>query len=525
MIELSRVKLSIWGCLFAVSFILPGLVFSNAAWAQQSEKVLIFGAEDEFDKVNPVLNESHEVPVDIVIFNGLTRFDENNRPVPDLAAEWSASPDELTYTFKLREGVTWHDGKPFTADDVKFTIDSILDPKTNSMVKSQFEEVERVEVVDPQTVKIVLKHPYPAILDSLTTGIVPKHLLEGADLNSSDFNRQPVGTGPFMFAEWKKGQYFVLKANPNYFREKSKLDQIVFKFVPDQNVRAIQLETGELDVALLQPQHLNRIEKSDRVKAYIVPTADYRVMMYNFRKPLWQDVRVRQALNYAVSKDQILTGLLMGHGKIAYGPLQYSWANEENVQKYPYDPQKAKDLLAEAGWKPGPDGILVKDGQRFTFYLTTFSNDLLRVAIANALANDFKAIGVEAIPDPKPRGSFKWSEVDAFVLGWGSPFDPDDHTYKLFHSSQIENGWNLGAYSDPQVDKLLVAARTTSDENERKALYSQFQKRLAENPPYNFTVYLDAIWVVNKNVKGIKTRVLGHHGAGFLWNVEEWSKE
>lgn len=512
-------------CLVTVLALLVGFLSVTPLCAQESDKVLIFGAEDEFDRVNPVLNESHEVPVDIIIFNGLTRFDENNRPAPDLATEWGVSVDRLTYTFKLKQGVTWHDGKPFTADDVRFTIDSILDPKTNSMVKSQFEEVERVEVVDPQTVRIILKHPYPAILDSLTTGIVPKHLLAGVDLNSCEFNTKPVGTGPFMFAEWKKGQYFALKANPDYFRGKSKLDRVVFKFVPDQNVRAIQLETGELDVALLEPQHLARIEKSERVKAYIVPTADYRVMMYNFRKPLWRDVRVREALNYATRKDQMLNGLLMGHGKIAYGPLQYSWANEADVQTYPYDPQKAKDLLAEAGWKPGADGVLVKDGQRFSFYLTTFSNDLLRVAIANALATDFKAIGVEAIPDPKPRGSFKWSEVDAFVLGWGSPFDPDDHTYKLFHSSQIENGWNLGAYRDPQVDELLVAARTTSDEAKRKELYSRFQKRLAENPPYDFLVYLDAIWVVNKDVKGIKTRVLGHHGAGFLWNVEDWSKE
>ena len=517
--------LRIFAVMFILLFLITALLFAPAGAADPRQRTLVFGAESEFEKINPVLNESHETPVDPMIFTGLTRFDENNQPVADLATEWSVSPDGKTYTFKLRKDVKWHDGKPFTAEDAKFTIDSILDPKTNSLVKSQFDEVNRVEVVDSYAVRIILKNPYPPILDSLTTGMVPKHLLSGKDLNTSEFNSHPVGTGPFKYNEWRKGEYFVMKANTDYYRGKPKLDTVIFKFVPDMNVRAVQLETAELDVALLEPQYLPRLEKSQKVKAYIVPTADYRVMMYNFRNPLWQDVRVRKALNYAVKRDQILQGLLMGHGKIAYGPLQYSWANEENVERFTYNPEKARTMLAEAGWKAGSDGILAKDGQRFSFRLTTFANDPLRVAIANALSTDFKEIGVEAIPDPKPRGTFKWPEVDAFVLGWGSPFDPDDHTYKLFHSSQIKDGWNLGAYQDPMVDQLLDQARTTSDLGERKKYYSLFQKRLADNPPYDFLVYLDAVWVVNKDVTGIRTRALGHHGAGFLWNIEEWSKQ
>lgn len=494
----------------------------EASKTSVSGKTLIYGAESEFEKINPVLDDS---PVDTMIFSGLTKFDENNRPVPDLATSWDISSDNLTYTFHLRKDVKWHDGQPFTANDVKFTIDSILNPKNNSLIKEQFEEIKSVDVIDNYTVKISLKKPFPPILDNLTRGIVPIHILSGKDLNSVDFNSGPIGTGPFKFAEWKKGESFTLQANTGYYGGKPKLDKIVIKFIPDMNVRAIQLETGEIDVALLEPQQLARVEKSEKNKVYLIPTADYRAMMYNFRKPLWQDVKVRQAINYAVNRDNILQGVLLGHGKVAYGPLQLNWANNENVEKYGYNPEKAKALLAEAGWKPGPDGILTKNGQKFSFRLTTFNNDPIRVAIVNALSTELKKIGVEAIPDPRARGTFKWPEVDAFLLGWGSPFDPDDHTYKLFHSSQIENGWNLGAYRDAEIDRLLEEARTTLDENKRKELYGKFQKRLAENPPYNFLVYLDAVWVVNKNVTGIKPKTLGHHGAGFLWNIEEWDKQ
>ncbi|PKM48105.1 MAG: peptide ABC transporter substrate-binding protein [Firmicutes bacterium HGW-Firmicutes-8] len=496
---------------------------SSEKTAANKEKVVVYGAEFEYDKVNPVLATTN---VDNLIFTGLTTFNEKNEVVPDLAESWTASSDGLTYTFKLRKDVKWHDGQNFTANDVKFTLDTILDPKTNTPVKSEFEQVKEVKVNDDYTVEIKLAKQFPPLLDKLSIGVIPKHLLEGKDINSGDFNNSPVGTGPFKFKEWQRGKAFTMVANDSFYNGRPKLDKLIFKFLPDPNVRALQLETGEIDLAYLEPDQMERAEKVESIKVYQVPTADYRVMMYNMKSPLWQDIRVRKAVNYAIDRQAVLDGILKGKGQVAYGPLQLNWANNPNITKYDYNLDKAKSLLAEAGWKPGPDGILVKDGKKFEFKLTCPVTDPVRVSIANTLFTELKKIGIAAIPEPLDWSVIKIPECEAFILGWGSPFDPDDHTYKLFHSSQIANGGNNHmSYRNPKVDALLEEARTTADKNKRKELYGQFQQELADNPPYNFIVYLDALYGVNKNITGIKPRTLGHHGAGFLWNIEEWDRQ
>jgi peptide/nickel transport system substrate-binding protein len=520
-------KIKQWVILFSIIclvFGIAGCSKSTNTAGKTDPKSIVLGIENESEKLNPLFNDEHDDAV-FLIFSGLVRFNEKNEAVPDLAKSWDVSPDKLTYTFYLRNDVKWHDGKPFTAEDVKFTIEQILNPKNNAEIKFKFEEIESVEVVDPYQVKIKVKAPFPPLVDVMATGMIPKHLLEGKDINNDAFNQSPVGTGPYKLGEWKKGQYMTLVANKEFYRGAPKNEKAILKFIPNQSVRAVQLETGEIDVALIDPAQMERIGKVADLKTYRMTTADYRVMMYNMKSPLWQDVRVRQALNYAVNRDAMVKGVLLGWGKPAYGPLQLNWANNPNVTKYDYNPEKAKRLLAEAGWTLGADGVFQKDGKRLSFKMTTFAHDPVRVAFINALSTEFKKIGVEAIPDPREKGSFKIGEMETFLLGWGSPFDPDDHTYRLFHSSQIKDGWNLQSYKNAQVDDLLLKARTTDDKNERLKLYTEFQNVLASDPPYNFLAYLDAAVVANKNVAGIKEKVLGHHGAGYIWNVEEWSKQ
>lgn len=507
--------------------VLLGLVPLVLTGCGQNSKIpantLVYGTESEPERINPITEETMEM--EPMLFRGLTKFDQSNKPVPDLAKSWDVSKDGLTYTFHLRDDVKWHDGQPFTARDVKFTIESILNPENNSPNLQELEEVKSVEVVDEHTVKITLKRPFPSLLDKLARGIVPEHILAGKDLATADFNDNPVGNGPFKFVEWKKGAKIVLQANLDYYEQKAKLDQVIFKTLPEASVRAVQLETGEIDVALLDPNQIKRIEKVEKVAIYKVPTADYRVMMFNFRKPLWEDIKVRQAISYATNRQAILDGVLLGQGEVAYGPLQLNWANNSNVTRYDYNLEKAKTLLAQAGWKAGKDGILEKNGQQLSFKLTTFNHDKVRVDMVNALSAELKKIGIDCIPDPRERGSFKWDQVDSFLLGWGSPFDPDDHAYKLFHSSQIENGWNLQGYKNDQVDKYLELARTTNDQDKRKEYYAKFQEELVKDPYFDFIAYLTAPYGVSKKVEGVKERILGHHGAGFLWNVEEWSKK
>ncbi|MDU2066044.1 MAG: ABC transporter substrate-binding protein [Sporomusaceae bacterium] len=491
--------------------------------AKTDSKSIILGVENESDKVNPIFADEHDDAISL-IFSGLVRYDDKNEPIPDMAESWDISSDKLTYTFHLKKNIKWHDGQPFTADDVKFTIEAALNPKNNSMIRERFEEIKAVQIMDPYTVKIVLKTPFPLLVNVMSTGMLPKHLLEGKDINNNAFNAAPIGTGPFKFVEWKKGQYMKLAANQDFYRQSPKSEQVILKYLPDQNVRALQLETGEIDVALVDPMEVDRMKQKDNLTVHRIVTADYRVLMYNRLNPLWEDARVRQALNYAVDRNALVNGVLLGWGKPAYGPLQLSWANNPDVNPYTFNLEKAKALLTEAGWTPGPDGVLQKDGKRFSFKLTTFVTDPVRVALVNALSTQFKQIGVEAIPDPKEKGSFKIGQTDTFLLGWGSPFDPDDDTYRIFHSSQMEIA-NYEHYKNTKVDSLLLAARQASDRNERIALYKEFQNELAKDPAFNFLAYLDVALVTKKNLTGIKEKTLGHHGAGYMWNLEEWSKQ
>lgn len=509
--------------IFVVSALMMGGCGSKGAnTAKTSPDTIVLGIEYESDKINPLFTDDHDDAV-AFIFSGLIRYNEKNEPIPDLAESWEVSPDQKVWTFKLRPNVKWHDGRPFTAEDVKFTIEQVLNPKNNSKITARFEEVSNVDVIDPTTVRIVLKAPFP-LLTSMATGIIPKHILEGKDINNDAFNAAPVGTGPYKFSEWKKGQYLLLTANSQFYRETPKTAKVILKFLADQNVRALQLETGEIDVALIDPMQVERMQKNPNLKVERIKTADYRVVMYNRSSSLWEDVRVRQALNYAVDRNALVQSVMLGWGKPAYGPLQLNWANNENVNHYDYNPEKAKQLLAQAGWVPGPDGILQKDGKKFSFKLTTFVHDPVRVAFINALSTQFKQIGVEAVPDPREKGSFKIGDTEAFLLGWGSPFDPDDDTYRIFHSSQIGKE-NYQHYRNSKVDSLLTKARETSDRQLRTQLYGDFQQELAEDPAFNFLAYLDVAVVTSKKISGLKARTLGHHGAGYTWNIEEWSKQ
>lgn len=509
--------------LFTLPIIFSGCFNKNKQSEKYSEKgkTVVYGAEFEDEKLNPILGLAY---ANDLIFRGLMRFDKDNKPQCDIAESYKKSTDGLIYDFKIKKGIKFHDGKELKAEDVVFTIKSIQDPKVNTEMKPEFEEVKDIKAEGDYNVKVILDKPFPALLDKLTIGIVPKHALEGKDLNNAEFNQNPIGAGPFKFIKWEKGNNITLSKFEDYYdKEKTgNVEKFIFKFIPDYNVRAMQLETGEIDLAYVEPSQVNKLEKLEKIKIYNENTADYRCFMFNMRKELWKDVNVRKAFNYAVDRKGMVDGILKGFGVEAYSPLQKNKFNNVNVEKYSYNLEKANELLDKAGWKKGQDGIREKDGKKFEFTLTAPSTDEVRVKIANYLASQFKKIGVTVKVAALDWNAIKIDECEAFVLGWGSPYDADDHTYKLFHSSQIKNGNNFGAYSNPKVDKLLEEGRTTEDGGKRKEIYEKFQEELANDPPYNFEIYVNAIYAVNKKITGIKEKILGHHGAGFIWNAEEW---
>lgn len=483
---------------------------------QADGNTLVYGSGD-YTSINPALYEHGEI--NLLLFAGLTAHNEKDEVVPGLAEKWSFDEATNTYQFTLREGLTFHDGEPLTAEDVKFTIEAIMNPDNGSENASNFEDVEKITVVDDTHVDIQLTAPNVAMLDYLTMGILPKHLLEGEDITTSDFNQNPVGAGPYKLVSWDMGQSIIMEKFDAYYQGVPKIDKVIFKIVEDTDARALQLESGELNFAQITPKAEANFKDNADFSVYSMTTADYRGIMYNFNNDLWKNnPELPKILSYAVDRQAIIDSVLLGHGQIAYSPLQAGPYRNEAIEKYDYDPQKAEALLQEAGWSKGEDGIYTKDGQKLQFTINCSQGDQVRVDMANICAQNFGEIGVKVTVESPAE--IDWAGQDAFLIGWGSPFDPDDHTYKVFGT---DKGANYNGYSNEKVDKLLQQARELSDPEQRKPLYNQFQEELADDPAYTFIAYIDAIYVGDSSVKGITPdTVLGHHGVGIFWNIHEW---
>lgn len=505
--------------------LLAGCQKSSSTPQAAGLKTIRVARASEPEWLNPVAGHQH-ADSDMAIFRGLFKVNEKNELIPDMAASTETSPDGKVYTIRLRPGITWQDGKPFTADDVKFTIDTVKDPKNHSGLRKQLDRIEQVDVVDPLTVRISLSQPLAPLPSKLKIGMIPKHALEGKDFNTDEFNHlAPVGTGPYRFSEWKRGEYLVLTPNPTFYGEKPKLDRVIYKFLPDPNVRLVQLKNNEIDLAEITPKQVSAVKASPELELKVVDTADYRVMMFNLRFPIFQDVRVRQAVQFATDRQALVDGALLGYGAPAYGPLQfYPKVPSAEMPRHDNDVTRAAALLKEAGWAPGKDGIMEKGGRRLSFHLTVPANDPIRADLATLLVGQLKRAGIEAIIEVKDFASFKIPEVEALILGGGLPDEPDDDLYNFFASHVGEEGSNYSGYKNPKVDKLLEEGRSTLDLEARKKIYQEIQKELVDDPPYNYLVYLKHLYVVRKGFTGFTERIFGH-GTSPLWNIEAWSAE
>lgn len=484
--------------------------------AKTDDNTLVYGSGD-YTAINPALFEHGEI--NLLLFAGLTAHDANNEIVPGLAEDWSFDKKTNTYEFTLREGLTFHDGEPLTANDVKYTIEAIQNPDNGSENASNFEDVKSVKVIDDRHVAIELTAPNVAMLDYLTIGILPAHILEGEDITTSEFNQNPIGAGPYKLTAWDMGQSITMEKFDNYYQGAPKIDKVVFKIVEDTDARALQLESGELNFAQITPKAEEKFTDNEAFKVYGMTTADYRGIMYNFNNDLWKENReLPAALSYAIDRQAIIDSVLLGHGQIAYSPLQAGPYNNDSIEKYEYNPEKAKELIEAAGWTQNKDGIYEKDGKTLSFTINCSQGDQVRVDMANICAQNFKEIGVEVKVDSPAE--IDWAGQEAFLIGWGSPFDPDDHTYKVFGT---DKGANYSGYSNKKVDSLLQQARELEDKDERLPLYKEFQEVLADDPAYTFIAYVDAIYVGSSNISGItEDTVLGHHGVGIFHNIHEW---
>lgn len=477
-------------------------------------------ASGDYTRINPAMDEHGEI--NLLLFNGLTAHDGKNQVVPALAKSWSFDPNACTYTFHLEEDVKWHDGEPFTAEDVRFTIQAVMDPENGSENAPNFEDVLEITVEDSHTVSFRLDAPNVAFLDYMSMPILPKHLLEGEDWQTSDFFRSPVGTGPYKLESWDEGQAITLVRNEDYFKTPANIGTIIFKIVTDDNAKALQMQTGELDLAHLTPKDAAAFRDREGFTVYDMETSDYRGILFNFHNDYWvENQDLIPAICCALDRQAILDAVLLGRGVVAYGPLQRNVYNYEPVEHYDYDPVRAEALLQEAGCVKSGDGFYYRDNEKIGFVISVGAGDQVRLDMAQAAAQQLREVGIDCSVDVPAR--VDWAGQMAYLIGWGSPFDADDHTYKVFGTGK---GANYSGYSNPEVDQYLVEARRSDDPAVRAEAYAKFQEALAARPAFAFLCYVDADYVAVSGLQGIsKDTVMGHHGVGIFWNVADWTLE
>ncbi|KAA0257758.1 peptide-binding protein [Deferribacter autotrophicus] len=489
---------------------------------------LVEGSIGDASNLIPILatdSASHSVAG--LIYNGLLKYDKNLNLVGDLAEKWEVSENKKIITFYLRKGVKWHDGAPFTAEDVKFTYKLIVDDKTPTAYDADFRLIDRVDVVDNYTVKVFYKKAYAPALSSWTISILPSHLLKGVEVTKSPLQRKPVGTGPYKFLEWKSQDHITLVANEDYFEGKPYVERYIFRIIPDTSSMFLELLNENIDLMGLSPLQYTKQTENPRFKKsykkYKYLANSYTYIGYNLKNPFFADKRVRQALSYATPKNDIIKGVLFGLGEIATGPYKPGtiWYNRD-VKRYEYDLEKAKELLKEAGWQDRDgDGILEKGKKKFKVTILTNQGNSTRSRIAEIVQQSWKKIGVDVEIRILEWATFISEYIDkrnfqVVILGWSIPQEPD--LYDVWHSSNCrDKKLNFICYQNKEVDKLIELARTEFDTEKRKEYYYKIQEIFAEEQPYTFLYVPDALIALHKRFRNVKPAP-----AGLMYNFIEW---
>lgn len=500
-----------------VFVLLSMVIFFGCGGAERASRngsTLVFTLAGDVSVLNPVLSsDTASSAVEGVVFSGLTKINEDLEIIPDIAERWTISGDGRVYTFYLRDNVFWHDGAKLTAYDAKFTFDSILDPAVNSVRRGDY-IIDGIPIKfgtrGPKILTAELPKPFAPFLGRVGMGILPRHLLEGTDINTAGFNRRPVGSGPFIFKEWASADRVVVEKNPRYYGGAPRLDRIVYRIIPDENSRFIALEAGQTDVCDIPAKDYSRAKSMKDVNVFEYESLMYVYLGLNLKKDMFSDVRVRQALAHATDKGQLISLIFKGLASAAHGPMSpVGWTYEDDVNKFDYDINKAKALLSEAGWTEGRDGIREKNGTKLQFTILVNQGNKEREKAAVILQWQYKKIGAKVdvrvmewssllrvLNERKDKKDF-----DAVIIGWSLGIDPD--SYSVWHSSQFPAGLNLVGYDNPEVDALLEKGRTTIERGERKKIYAKIQKIIAEDQPYVFLWYPRSIVAVSDRVGGL----------------------
>ncbi|MDR2220121.1 MAG: peptide-binding protein [Methylobacillus sp.] len=464
------------------------------------------------------------------IFNSLLKYDKNLELEGELAQSWQVSGDQKTITFKLKPDMKWADGAPLTSTDVLFTWQVMTDDNTQTPYGADYKLVKHAEAPDPFTFRVTYEQPYaPALSSWAGLQVLPKHLLEGQNINTTTFARKPVGSHYYQLAEWKHGEHISLTRNPNATQGQARIDRLVSRFIPDPAAQFLELMADNIDTMNLNPIQSARIlpareELNQRVALYKELGNAYTYLGFNLKHAPFDDKRVRQAINYAINKQELIDGVLLGLGEPVASPYKPGtrWSNPE-LHPYPHDIEKAKQLLKEAGFEDHDgDGILDKNGQPFQFEILTNQNPD-RVKAATFIQRQLKQVGIKVSIRQLEWASFigryiKTGDFQAVVLGWSLGAEPDQ--FNIWHSSQQAPGqFNFIGYNNPEVDRLLEQGRLELDPDKRMKIYHQFAKILLDDSPM---VYLYAgyeLAAIHKRVQGVDNT---SPPAGIGYNSYEW---
>ncbi|MCD7059816.1 ABC transporter substrate-binding protein [Pelagibacterium xiamenense] len=488
------------------------LLAAAPAVAQTPPNVLVVGQIAEPQTLDPqVATAVNDFRIAVNIYDGLVRYADGTLEVePALATDWEISEDGLTYTFNLREGVTFHDGTPFNAEAVKFNFDRMLDENhpyydTGPFPLSfNFAAVDSVNVIDEFTVEFVLSEPYAPFLSNLAypTGLIVSPA--AVEQYGEDYGRNPVGTGPYRFIEWQSNTRVVAEANPDYWDGAPNLEAVVFRPITDANTRVAEMLSGGIDVMVeVPPDNVDQFASDAAFEVYEQAGPHVWYVMLNAQHGPFTDKLVRQAANYAVNKEALVEDILQGTATVADSPVApaFNWAYNEGLEPYPYDPAMAEELLAEAG----------VENPSVTFYVTEGGSGMLDpITMGTAIQADLEAVGFDVAIETYEWNTFLGivnpglgEDADMAEMAWMTN-DPDVLPYLTLRTDAWPEagGFNSSYYSNPEVDELLEAARVETDIVERGNLYKAMQEIVYEDAPWIFVANWKQNAVTSAAVEG-----------------------
>lgn len=468
----------------------------------------------------PILaSDSASSDICSMVFNGLVKYDKDIKIIGDLAESWDILDGGLVIIFHLKHNVKWHDGYPFTARDVEFTYKKLVDPQVKTPYGGDFERIKKLEILDDRTVKVTYKEPFSPALSSWGMWIMPEHVLKNEDLSKTSFSRSPVGTGPYKFKSWKTGEKIELVSNHEYFEGRPYIDRYIYRIIPDDATIFLELQTEGVDMSLLTPLQFTRQTGNkffkDHYRKFKYPSFGYTYLGYNLKDPKFSDRRVRQAINYAVNKEEIIRTVFFGMAEVTTGPFMLdSWAYDKEVKPVIFDTAKAKELLSQAGWvDSNGDGWVEKDGGIFEFTVLVNQGNLERLRCAEMIQGYLKNVGIKM----KIR-VLEWSTMisefidkrrfEAILMGWFLGRDPDN--YDIWHSSKTREGeFNFMGYKNEEVDRLLEEGRRVFDQAMRSRIYHKIHRIIYDEQPCLFLYSSEVLPMVNRRFRGVEVSPIG----------------